>query len=130
MDDMEFLYDLCDHIKRTLKKVTADVSQMNRTIDPNEAQYIDYLAHAWKSLDCVKEMEGEGGASSRGSGTYDWEGGGSHADGGASGKRGRMNAKRDSMGRYASDSGASYGHEADEMIRAIDNLKSMIERRG
>ena len=59
-----------------------------------------------------------------------------HYEGESSYRRGRMNAKRDSMGRYSRESGYSergigeysYGSSKDEMLEKIEEMKREIER--
>lgn len=87
----------CDELKKL------DDKARQGDLSMNDLQYADMLEHYKKSKLTADAMEDSG---------YSYGG----YDGGYSGARGRMNAPRDSMGRY---SGASYADRnlADELRR-------------
>lgn len=118
---MDRLYDLREMLCDELKEYGAHDS-----LDMEALEMVDKLAHALKNIDRVIE-DSEGGYSEysgynsyngregrAGNGTYR---GGSYARG-----RGR-NARRDSMGRYAS-SGRYYRNEG--YSRAEEDMDSMV----
>lgn len=93
---------------------------------------VDMLAHAAKNLDKIiesKEMEESGEYSGRGRSYNDGmsyrDDGRSYRDGGRSMARGRgSNARRDSMGRYASDS-----YSGDMMAQLHDLMENADDER-
>lgn len=110
----EALYDLRDSLCKQLvdygKKGELSAAILER---------VDTLAHATKNLDKVIEKCEE--AESGYSGDWDGSNGRSYRDGrsyegGRSMARGRgSNARRDSMGRYASDGYSRHGDMADQL---------------
>jgi len=81
-----------EEIKDQMIEKIEDVYKDHSSLEPAVLDYIDKLAHAAKCIDKLC-----GGEASFRVGGYTYEGGdGSYA-------RGRMNAKRDSMGRYSRD---------------------------
>ena len=86
---------------------------------------VDMLAHAVKNLDKIidhmEESEYSGNMDGRSYGGRSYRDGDSY-DGGRSMARGRMNARRDSMGRYASD-----GYSRGEDGSMADQLRDMME---
>ena len=99
---------------------------------------IDKLSHAIKNLDKVIEMsESEEYSSNRNgsyrgsyNGSYDGDGSmrgsyeGSMASNGSYARGRGRNARRDSMGRYASDAGYS---RADDMEQMVESIRSMMQ---
>ena len=87
---------------------------------------VDKLAHTVKNLDKIIEKEEGGsynGASYRGS----YRGGNSYEDGGSSYERGRgSNARRDSMGRYATES-MDYSRGYSRGKEMISELRDLME---
>ena len=106
-------------------------------ISGSDIQAVHMISGSLKNL-CKIEMyeEYEGGESQSGDMSYDED---------TSYRRGRMRAKRDSMGRYSRDSGYSedgysergtyrgngsysYGSSKEEMLSKIDEMKREIEK--
>jgi len=123
---MHELYELkeklCDELKNYgTKEVTA-----------SNLEVIDKLTHATKNLDKVIEAyEEEGEYSSRsypdGMGGsyrgYSREGRGYSREGGYSNARGRMNAQRDSRGRYSGADG-----DVEDIKRDMQRLMDKVEK--
>lgn len=110
---MHELYELRDKLCDELKNYgTKEVTASNLEV-------IDKLAHATKNLDKVIEAyEEEGEYSSR---SYPDGMGGSYR--GYSRARGRMNAPRDSRGRYSgADDVESVKHEVRRLMEKIDKM--------
>ena len=119
---MQELYDLKDMLCKELKEYGEKGELTAGTLD-----VVDKLTHTMKNLDKIIETyeeEGEGysnrpymdGASYRGS-NYSRTGRYSNA-------RGRMNARRDSMGRYSRDGyGGTYSRHGD----MIADLRDLME---
>lgn len=112
-------YDfVCHELEELDEKAKADKVSMT------DVQYADMLEHYKKSYLTNEAMEGEG-YSNRGYmphwGGYAYEGdrmgGNSYA--------GRMNAKRDSMGRYSRNRGYSY---AEDMEATKDEIREMAQK--
>ena len=118
---------ICDELEELERKADKDGK-----LSMAEVQYGDMLAHFKKNLLKSEEMMGEDeGMYSMESGSY--RGGNSYARGGnrrggmsmrgGSYARGRgRNVRRDSMGRYSSESG--YSMAGDEMI---DELRELMQ---
>lgn len=102
-------------------------------ISGSDVQAVHIISDTLKNL-CKFEMYEQ----------YDDEGESSYEDG-SSYRRGRMRAKRDSMGRYSRDGGSSedgysergtyhgngsysYGSSKEEMLSKIDEMKREIEK--
>ena len=130
---MNELYELKEKLCRELKKYN------NEEVTTNSLEVIDKLAHATKNLDKIIERyeEEEGGSygynynygnSNRGGRGGSYNNGSSYARG-----RGR-NARRDSMGKYASDSGYSRHGDMVEQLREMmmespnDEIRREYER--
>lgn len=124
---------LCDYIKTELSEI--DRKAKSGKVSAAELEYADTLAHLKKSLLTVDAMEeSDGGYSGRypmmpryG---YAYGDGRSYADesrgdgyGGMS-NAGRMNARRDSMGRYTR-TGYSYHDSMDELL---EDLRGMTDK--
>ena len=106
---MHELYELKDMLCKELKDYGS-----KGELTPGTLEVVDKLAHAAKNIDKIIEAyEEEEGYSSRPyddgmNGSYARRGGYSRNMGGSnrgSYARGRMNARRDSMGRYSRDDG-------------------------
>lgn len=118
---MHKLYDLKEKLCEEL------VAFSERDLNSSNLEMIDKLAHATKNVGKIIEMKEEEEYSNRGS--YGMSNRGSYADGSytdgsfdSSFARGRgRNARRDSMGRYASD----YSRN-DEMIHELHELANSL----
>lgn len=92
------------------------------TLNVDELNVVDTLAHALKNVDRIimDEDDMDGGSYdnrySRNRGSYNY--GGSYA-------RGRMNAKRNSMGRYSRYGG--YSRAEEEVDNMIGELQGMMQ---
>ena len=115
---MHELYELkeklCDELKDYgTKEVTA-----------SNLEVIDKLAHATKNIDKIIEAYDGDGYSGR---MYHDGMGGSYRgysrDGGYSNARGRMNAQRDSRGRYSGADG-----EVEDIKRDVQKLMEKVDR--
>ena len=97
-------------------------------ISTGTLEVVDKLAHTVKNLCKIIEMGEEEGYS----GNYAYERGGntrggSYARRGGSYARGRgRNARRDSMGRYASEGGYSRDEGVEEMVDTIRSMMSEL----
>jgi hypothetical protein len=127
---MNELYELKEKLCRELKKYN------NEEVTTNSLEVVDKLSHAIKNIDKIidKYEEDEGGS-------YGYDpsyrmsnrGGRSYNNGSYSRGRGR-NAKRDSMGRYASDGGYSRHGDMVEQLREMmmeapsDDIRRDYER--
>lgn len=125
--------NLCEFIKTELSEIDRKAKSGKVTVP--ELEYADTLAHLKKSLLTSEAMEeSEGGYSSRYNMMprygYAYEGrsyndGMSRSDSyGGMSNAGRMNARRDSMGRYSRD-GYSYH---DDMGALLDDMRSMLDK--
>ena len=92
MNYIDELHELCDTIKNEISDANDKIEKAGGKLSAGDIDYIDKLTHTLKSVKAViAMMEGDDEYSSR---YYD----------GMSYARGRgSRAKRDSMGRYASD---------------------------
>lgn len=104
---MHELYELKDKLCKELKKYSKD------DVTTNNLSVIDTLSHAIKNLDKIIEKYEEEESGSYGYNSYRNGRGNSYARG-----RGR-NARRDNMGRYASDSGYSRHGDMVEQLREM-----------
>lgn len=111
MDYTKDLYDMCEVLSRELSEANEKIRQAGGKMSGSDLDYVDKLTHALKSIKttiAMMEAEGNEGASGR---MYPYYGGsyndGSYNGGSYRGRssyaRGRMNARRDSMGRYSGD---------------------------
>ena len=105
---MNELYELKEMLMKELKEYGSKGELSAGTLE-----IVDKLAHTVKNLCKIIEDLEEGGDYS---GDYPYPGSyrGSYRDG-VSGARGRMNARRDSMGRYSGERGYSRAGLADEL---------------
>ena len=131
---MRMYKDLKEMLCKELDEITRKGELSAGTLDT-----VDKLTHAIKSIETIMAMEesgysrenGGGGMSNRGR-SYDGRSyeGGSYDDrpyyegsGGMSNARGRgRNARRDSMGRYASNDGYSYADAKEDMMTELRDL--------
>lgn len=126
---LETLYDLCETISRELEDSNEKVRKAGGKLSPGDVEYLDKLTHILKSLKttiAMMESEGEdGGYSNRGYmpyyGGYAYEGDRM----GSNSYAGRMNAKRDSMGRYSRNRGYSY---AEDMEATKDEMRELAQK--
>ena len=111
MDYTKDLHEMCEILSRELSDAKDKIMQAGGKLSGSDVEYIDKLTHAIKSIKttiAMMEAEGDEGASGR---MYPYYGGsyndGSYNNGSYRGRssyaRGRMNARRDSMGRYSGD---------------------------
>lgn len=113
---MHELYELKEKLCRELKKYN------NEEVTTNSLEVVDKLAHAVKNIDKIIEKYEEEEGGSYGYNSYNsYNYGNSNRGGrGNSYARGRgRNARRDSMGRYASDSGYSRHGDMVEQLREM-----------
>lgn len=121
--DVKDLHEICDTVSRAIASANEKIRGAGGKLSAGDADYIDKLTHILKSVKGVIKMEEEAemddGYSermySRGydRGSYR----GSYGDG--SYGRGRMNARRDSMGRYSSNDGYSRGGNMVDELREL-----------
>lgn len=128
---MHEIYELKEQLMKELEEYGR-----KGELSTGSLEVVDKLAHTVKNLCKIieaYEMEEEGYSTARGGGnlrSYANQGGGGNQGGGQSNRsggnmrsyaRGRgRNARRDSMGRYSSEGGYSYGN--DEMIEQLNEL--------
>ena len=130
MDNMvKDLHEICETLSRALNQSNEKIRNAGGKLSSGDLDFVDKLTHALKSVKTTIAMvEAEdmddGEYSERymrgySRGSYR-DGGyrGSYNDGGSY-ARGRMNARRDSMGRYSRDDGYSRG---DGMVDELRNL--------
>ena len=128
MDEkLKTLHELCETISRELEDVN-DKIRKSGGMSAGDLETVDKLTHSLKSIKTTIAMmeseEGEGysGAYAPRMGMYYDRMGRSYADGTGMSRAGRMNARRDSMGRY-SRTGYSY---ADSMDSLLDEMRGML----
>ena len=109
MDYINDLHELCETLSREIGEANEKIRSAGGKLSAGDVDYVDKLTHALKSIKAtIAMMEDEDGYSSamhpdgmggsyarRG---YSRNGGGNYR---TSYARGRMNARRDSMGRYS-----------------------------
>lgn len=127
VDNLKDLNELCETISRAINQANEKIRGAGGKLSAGDAEYVNRLAHTLKSIKSVIKMEEESemddGYSERMySRGYDRGGSyrGSYNDGGSYG-RGRMNARRDSMGRYSSNDGYSRGGNM------VDELRDLMQ---
>lgn len=135
MDEMlKDLHELCEMYGDWIHEAKDKLRRSGTSVSPADADYLDKLTHSLKSIKttvAMMESEDEGGYSGRypmmpryG---YTYEGdnrGMSRGDGyGGMSNAGRMNAKRDSRGRY-SRNGYSY---AEDINGLLDEMREMMD---
>lgn len=125
MDNMvKDLHELCETITRAITTANEKIRNAGGKVSAGDMDFIDRLTHSLKSIKSVIRMEEDSeiddGYNERGysrgydRGSYR----GSYNDGGSYG-RGRMNARRDAMGRYSRDDGYSRGGDTVNELREI-----------
>ena len=135
MDEMlKDLHELCEMYGDWIHEAKDKLRRSGTSVSPADADYLDKLTHSLKSIKTTVAMmeseDDEGGYSGRymmpryG---YTYEGdnrGMSRSDGyGGMSNAGRMNAKRDSRGRY-SRNGYSY---AEDINGLVDEMRDMMD---
>lgn len=119
MDYTKELHELCETISSAITEANEKIRAAGGKLTAGDVDYVDKLTHAMKSVKAVIGMmdeEGEGYSGNDGGYRAPYDGrsyrgsynGGSYA-------RGRMNARRDSMGRYSGERGYSRDGLADEL---------------
>lgn len=124
MDYINDLHELCETISNEIAESNEKIRAAGGKITAGDVDYIDKLTHTMKSIKAtIAMMEDEEGYSNRmypmTGGSYRGGNGGSYR--GGSYARGRMNARRDSMGRYSREAGYS---RDDGMV---DELRDLME---
>lgn len=124
MEIMDSLYRLCETLENEVERVNAKLDKSKGELTGDDLSYIQKLTHSLKSIKAtIAMMEDEEGYSNRmypmTGGFYRGGNGGSYR--GGSYARGRMNARRDSMGRYSREAGYS---RDDGMV---DELRDLME---
>lgn len=128
MDEkLKTLYEMCEIFSESLKEAKDKLRKSSGPVSVGDADYVDKLTHTIKSLKttiAMMEAEDEDGYSNRGYMPY--YGGMSYA--------GRMNAKRDSMGRYSSDvrdysrnHGNGYSY-AEDMEQTSEKMRELAQK--
>lgn len=132
--DMHEIYELKEQLMKELEEYGR-----KGELSTGSLEVVDKLAHTIKNLCKIieeYEMEEEGYSMAGGNRrSYARQGGGGNQGGGQSNRGGRSyeggsmrsyargrgrNARRDSMGRYSSEGGYSYGN--DDMIEQLEDL--------
>ena len=122
MDTMKELHEMCETISNAIKQANEKIRTAGGKVSTGDMDYIDKLTHSLKSIKAViammeaDEMDDDDRGYSRNYSGRMYRGR-SYDDGYSnrhSYARGR-GAKRDSMGRYASDDGYSRGGMVDEL---------------
>lgn len=112
MDYMKDLHEMCETISEAISEANEKVRAAGGKLTAGDVDYVDKLTHALKSIKTTMAMmEEEGYSGNDGSYRASYDGRsyrGSYA-------RGRMNARRDSMGRYSGERGYSRDGLADEL---------------
>ena len=118
MDYTKDLHELCEVLSEQLTDMTRRIKKGG--MSSGDLDNVEKLTHSLKSIKgVIAMMEGEDGYS----GYYPYMGGGSYTDGGNHGgsyARGRMNARRDSMGRYSGERGYSRNDLADKLRELME----------
>ena len=129
MDNIKDLKELTEIVSRAIAQANEKIRAAGGKLSAGDAEYVDRLAHIWKSAKAIIKMEEEAemddGYSERmysrgydrGSYRGSYNDGGSYAMGRG---RGRY-ANRDSMGRYSSNDGYSRGGNM------VDELRDMMQ---
>ncbi len=122
MDEIRDLHELCEILMQNIKEVKDEIR--GRRLEPEEAEYLDYLLHSLKSVKCViqilerdkdgKTQYADGGYSS---GEYR-----AYMDGSTYGRR-----MRDSRGRYM-ESGYGRMYRDDGKDQVMDHLRSAMDK--
>ena len=123
MDMTKDLKELCEIVSRAIAQANEKIRGAGGKLSAGDAEYVDRLTHILKSVKGVIKMEEEAemddGYSERMySRGYDRGSYRGSYDGGSYG-RGRMNVRRDSMGRYSSNDGYSRGGNMVDELREL-----------
>ena len=113
MDYINDLHELCETISREIADANEKIRAAGGKLSAGDVDYIDKLTHTMKSIKgTIAMMEDEDGYSSAprpdgmgGMMNGSYRGYSRNSYRGGSYARGRMNARRDSMGRYSGDDG-------------------------
>lgn len=98
MDYEKDLHELCETLSREIGETNTKIRKAGGKLSAGDLEYVDKLTHALKSVKATLAMMDEEGYS----GMYPYSMESSYNDrGGHSYARGRVNARRDSMGRYS-----------------------------
>ena len=109
MDYTKDLHEMCEILSQELSEANEKIRQAGGKMSGSDLDYVDKLTHAIKSIKTtIAMMEADEGTSGR---MYPYYVGsyndGSYNNGSYRGRssyaRGRMNSRRDSMGRYSGD---------------------------
>lgn len=114
---------ICEELEELEQKVMKE-----HKLSAQEIQYMDTLAHAKKNLMKAMKMEEEDEYSMRGGSYRGSYRGGSYRGGSYARGRGRS-ARRDSMGRYASEGGSSGASYEDGYSRAESDLAEKLQHK-
>lgn len=124
------MHKLMDYVCDELASLESKVEKEGG-LTRQDMQYLDTLAHTKKDMLSCERMEDEYSGDDGMSGRYSSRDSYAYADGpsdGTSGRddrsfaRGRMNAPRDSMGRYSGYSGYSRRGDPSEVLEEIKTL--------
>lgn len=136
MEKTEMLHELCKELMKELETVNEKISRAGG-MSAGDLETVDKLTHAIKSLKttiAMMEADDDGGYSGRymmpryyggmsyADGRSDGRGGSRSYNDGRSYARGRMNAQRDSMGRYSRGDGYSYADGMEEMLGELEDM--------
>lgn len=126
MDNMKELHEICETVSRAIAQANEKIRNAGGKLSASDADYVDRLTHILKSVKGVIKMEEDADMDtgysermySRGYDRGSYRG---SYDGGSYG-RGRMNARRDSMGRYSGNDDYSRGGDMVEELRGLMNM--------
>lgn len=132
---MEMLHELCEIIMREIEECNDKIRDAGGKLTAGDVDYLDKLTHTLKSIKTTMAMmegdswySGEGGSGGGGGNSnrsYRGSGNSNRSYRSNSYARGRgRNARRDSMGRYARESGYSY---AEGMEDIIEDIRGMMD---
>ena len=123
MDYINDLHELCETISKEIGDANDKIRNAGGKLTAGDVDYIDKLTHTLKSVKAtIAMMEDEDGYSNATypmNGSYARRGGYSGTNRGSY-ARGRMNARRDSMGRYSGTYSRDSGL-ADELRGMMDD---------
>ena len=133
-EKMRTLHELCEVISRELEDVIQKIRSAGGSMSAGDLELVDKLTHALKSIKttmAMMESEDEGGYSGHYMmPRYAYNDGRSYTDGmgrsdgyGGMSRAGRMNARRDSMGRYS----RNYSY-ADGIEGILDEMRGMMDQ--
>ena len=123
MENTKDLYELCDTVSRAISQANEKIRGAGGKLTTGDADYMDKLAHILKSVKAVIKMEEEAdmddGYSERGYSRDPMRGYSRRGYDDGAYSRGRMNARRDSMGRYS----RGYSNHGD----MVDELRELMQ---